>query len=77
MGYRSEVFVAMRRQRIRKEAVDPSSAELVGRQADPMDDNEVERAIPWPWIAIRRRNTVHVHEPTGFRIDEHGGYNAT
>jgi hypothetical protein len=76
MGYRSEVLVGVRRQRIRKETIDPWSAEFRGRQADSMDDDEVERAISRPWIAVRRPYTVNVHEPTRFHIDQHGNSNA-
>ncbi len=50
---RREVRVRIRRQISREKPVDPGPAKIAGRQADPMNEDEIRRDAPRPWLVVR------------------------
>lgn len=48
---------------IRKKRIDGRTAELPGRQADPVDDDQLERRSRWTLVAVRRDHCSDAVEP--------------
>ncbi len=48
---------------IRKKRIDGRTAKLPGRQADPVDDDQLERRSRWTLVAVRRDHSSNAVEP--------------
>jgi len=48
---------------IRKKRIDGRTAKLPGRQADPVDDDQLERRPRWTLVAVRRYHSSNAVEP--------------
>ena len=48
---------------IRKQFIDGGTAKLPGGQADPMDDDQLERRSWWALVAVRRDDSSDAVEP--------------
>ena len=66
---RIKVRMCLPWQRVAKQLVDPTTAEIPRRQADAVDHDEVERGSARSGIEIRRRNAPCTIEPSGCGID--------
>jgi 16S rRNA (uracil1498-N3)-methyltransferase len=68
---RGEVWVRVRWQLVAKEPVDPAVAELPGRQADAMDDDQLQRRADGSVVAVRRGHVPDALKPPCGWIDDH------
>ena len=68
-GNRAEAFVTSRVESIAEESLDLRPTELPGRQADPVDDDQIDVAPRRPGIEIGGRHTTGIVEPVPGRIE--------
>ena len=60
---------ARRRQRVREQTIDPGPAELAGRQADAMHDDQIRRRVGRTLIEVRRWHLACARRAGRCRID--------
>ena len=53
MGNGAKAVVSMRVETIAEQTLDVRPTELTGRQADSVNDNQVDIAVGWPGIEVR------------------------
>ena len=64
-----EVWVRIPRQRAGEEPIDPRAAELPGRQADAVHDEELGRRARWPLVEMGRQHLAGAGEQARGGID--------
>ena len=71
LAHLRKVAVGVSIEPVREQVVYPGTAEIAGREADAVDDDQLGRCSSRPRIAIRRSDAFDAVEPTGFLIDDH------
>src|SRR5262249_17377434 len=73
LGDRREIGIRGCGQLVQKEAIDPTLAESTRRQADAVNDDQVESRVGRTLVAVRRFDSTDTFEPTGRGVDDHEG----